>query len=263
MNVAEEPIRISRLSVRGRPVGYVPGQWGGSLVAMERGYFPVSETGYRSLSGLGESAVTEEFLEALAKERDRERSRLVAQAGAPLRPEPSALTNYIHVSSLADRAFQHGVFATDGDRAELWSGAYRLYAMIDSDPRFQPASEHSPWTPEVCASALAKTREAMALLLRWANGYAPGAVPVGLFSARAYLALPPRSDGEPAVRLAAVTAELGLDIPGTSAGVRTARAKRESRSAAVASESEAQQLGLFGEGDLPRKAEAPRRGVGI
>lgn len=262
MNVAEESIRVSRLSVRGRPVGYVPGQWGGSLVALERGYFPVSETGYRSLSGLGESAVTEGFLEALAKERDRERSRVVAQTYAPLRPESSALTNYIHVSSLADRAFQQGVFATDQDRAELWSGAHRLYAMIDSDRRFQPASEHSPWTPEVCASALAKTREAMALLVRWSKGEAPGPVPVALFSARAYLALPPRTDGEPAIRLPTVTPELGLDLSGPSGGVLTGRSRRESRSTGSETGPEAQQLGLFDDGDLPRKAE-PRRGVSI
>ena len=65
---------ITRLfTVRDRPVGFVEGRWGASLVAVERGYFPVSPTGYRSLSGLGGATVTVEHLESLAVDRDRER----------------------------------------------------------------------------------------------------------------------------------------------------------------------------------------------
>ena len=66
-------------TVRGRPVGFVPGRFGGALVAVERGYFPVSSTGYRSLAGhfgiTGEADSTAISPNALKRSRSRRTRR--------------------------------------------------------------------------------------------------------------------------------------------------------------------------------------------
>ena len=72
-----EPKTDTRVfTVRGRPVGFNATRWGGELVAVERGYFPVSPTGYRSCTGfVGRedipADVLTEFMESVAKEQDR------------------------------------------------------------------------------------------------------------------------------------------------------------------------------------------------
>ena len=180
------------MSVRNRPVGLVAGRWGTSLVAVERGYFPVSQTGYRSLSGMAEQAVTAEHLESLANDRDRERQELLRSVRSTVRPESERITNYIHVSMIAEKALHDGFFAPSAERAELWPAAHRLFCLIDTDARFQPAPDHSRWTEEHCAGALAKTREALRFLDGCAKGDFPTGVPMEYFAARAYLALPPK-----------------------------------------------------------------------
>ncbi len=116
--MAEERVK-EVLTVRGRPVGWDEGKWGSSLIAVERRSFPVSQTGYRSLSGL-RGKPTPEFLEALTKERDQERKETLTRAREPVRPGPESLRNYFHVSSSAEKAFHDGFFATDAERAKLW-----------------------------------------------------------------------------------------------------------------------------------------------
>ena len=60
------------------PVGRLSGdRWGGALVAVERGDFPISPTGFRSLSGAGIARVTPDFLESLAQAHERERQAVL------------------------------------------------------------------------------------------------------------------------------------------------------------------------------------------
>lgn len=168
------------LTVRNRPVSFQPGKWGGGLHAVERGYFPISGTGYRSLSGLygahGEDAAAEispEFLETLAANHDRERRSVLARLARPLVPGPDPLSNYVSASIDADKALEEGFFAPDAERADLWAGAFRIYAVIDTDPRFQPAPRSPAWTEAHCTEALLRARDTLAFLRQLASGDFP------------------------------------------------------------------------------------------
>jgi hypothetical protein len=207
-------------SVRGRPVGFVPGHFGGALVAVERGYFPISSTGYRSLAGHfginGEAepaAVAAEFLEALAVAQDRTRDALLARLRRTPLPTADRLGNFIGVSIDAEAALAEGFFAPDGQRFALWRGAFRLLALIDSDARFQPAPTGPAWPAAGCAQALAARRSLLGFVRQLAAGELP-AMPAGTHCAvRAYFELPPKPHGEPEFALPALTAELPLDLP--------------------------------------------------
>jgi hypothetical protein len=178
--------------------------------------------------------------------------------------------NYIHVSMTAEKALHDGFFAPEAERAELWPAAHRLFCLIDTDARFQPAPTHVRWTEADCANALAKARESQRFLERCAKGDFPAEVPVAFFAARAYLKLPPRPGGEPIVALAGVTPELALDVAATTATKARPNQPRLPRVAAAdASHGEQTQLGLFGDNASQKptvRTEAgrpPRRGLSI
>ena len=207
-------------SVRGRPVGFTPGRFGAALVAVERGYFPVSSTGYRSLAGhcgvtgsLDAEAIAPEFLEALAVAQDRNRQGLLARLRRAPLATSDRLGNFIGVSIDAEAALAEGFFAPDAERCALWRGAFRLLHLIDTDARFQPAPSSPAWTLMGCAQALAARRAALAFVRQLAFGELPPPPNGTHFAQRAYLELPPKPDGEPAFELPAVTAELPLDLP--------------------------------------------------
>lgn len=200
-------------------MAFQAGRWGGALAAVERGYFPVSGTGYRSLSGLhgahGEdaAALTPEFLEALAVNQDRERRSVLARLQRPPLPGPDPLSNYVSASIDADKALEEGFFAPDAERADMWAGAFRLFTLIDADPRFQPTPRAPAWTADHCAEALARTRASLVFLRQLATGEFPAARLRRHLSASAYFALPPRAGGEPRVTLPALSAEFAFDWP--------------------------------------------------
>ena len=209
------PIHI--FSVRGRPVGFEPGRFGGALVAVERGFFPVSSTGYRSLAGHfginGEAdpaVISPEFLEALAVAQDRTCRALLARLRRTPRPTPDRLGNFISMSSEAEAALTEGFFARDDERAALWSGAFQRLSLINTDGRFQPAPA---WTSDSCAEALAARRASLAFLRRLAAGELPPPPAGTHLAVRAYFELPPRSGGEPTFALPTRTADLPLDLP--------------------------------------------------
>lgn len=206
-------------SVRGRPVGFQASRFSGALVAVERGYFPASPSGYRSLSGLSDfAAVSAEFLEYLARERDRERARVLTELRRVPRPGRDRLADFIGLSLTVTSAVSDGFFAPDAERAALWGGAYRLLCRIDTDSRFQPAPTAPAWTPEHCAIALERHRELLCFVRQLATGEWPDEPSGPYFGARAYFHLPPRPGGEPPFILPAVTPELALDLPPASPG---------------------------------------------
>lgn len=206
--------------VRGRPVGFVPGHFGGALVAVERGYFPVSSTGYRSLAGhfgiSGEAdpaMISADFLEALAAAQDQTRRAWLARLRRTPAPTSDRLGNFIGVSSDAEAGLAEGFFAPDDERFTLWRGAFRLLSLIDCDARFQPAPHSPAWTAAGCAETLAARRAALAFVRQLAAGELPPPPDGTHFAVRAYLELPPKAGGEPAFASPALTAELPLDLP--------------------------------------------------
>lgn len=241
-------------TVRGRPVGFRSGRWGGALVAMERGDFPISPTGYRSLSGLAAEAVTPDFLEGLAQTHKQEKESRLQCLREAQKPVGDPILNYIHVSRAYEQAVQYGFFATDRDRAGLWAGAHRLLCMVEADARFQPAPDrrYVAWKKEDCANALERVRELKAFLGRLAQGDFPVELPPRLFGVSAYLALPAKPGGEPRIELGGYTAEMALDLP-TAAPVQ--RTKR--RAAEPSPASPEVQLGLFGSPSVATKPASP------
>jgi hypothetical protein len=239
----------------------VEGKWGSSLVAVERGSFSVSQTGYRSLSGL-RGKPNPDFLEALAKERDQERKEILARSREPVRPDAESLRNYIHVSSTAEKAFHDGFFATDAERAKLWPAAFRLFSLVDTDARYQPAPDIR-WSEDSCAKALARTREALQFLKVCASGDFPKKIPFKTpwlqIVPTSYFQLPPKPAGEPVVVLPAVTANLAMDLSANATTPRPATPQKKRtetpRSPRVPSET---QLGLFGADPAPAR---PRCGI--
>jgi hypothetical protein len=207
-------------SVRGRPVGFVPGHFGGALVAVERGYFPVSSTGYRSLAGhfgvSGEAdpaMISADFLEGLSAAQDHTRRALLARLRRTPVPTSDRLRNFISVCIDAEAALAEGFFAPDEERFALWRGAFRLLSFIDTDARFQPAPTAPAWPAAGCADALAARRALLAFLRELAGGALP-VLPEGTHVAsQTYLELPPKPNGEPSFALPALTTELPFGLP--------------------------------------------------
>lgn len=241
-----EEEKITRVfTVRNRPVGFRSGRWGGALVAVERGEFPISPTGYRSLCGVPAEAVTSEFLEELARAHERERHGVLLRLREAHEPVGEPISNYIHASGAYEQGVLHGFFASDRDRAALWSGAHQLLCRVDDDRRFQPSPERTfvAWTKEHCDRALTRVRELKGLLARLAAGEVPAELPVRLIGVQSYLRLSPKSGGEPKIDLGGYTAEMALDMPAVAVTARPTRtrAKEERTEASPV----ANQLGLF------------------
>lgn len=213
--IEDGPMQI--VSVRGRPVGISRSHFGASLVAVERGYFPVSPTGYWSMSGfgmgqLGPLAINPEHLESLAENQDRERKALRVNLQRATIPERDRLRTFIHASLFVDKAINDGFFAPDHERAPLWQAAHRLLSLVNADLRFHPEPNGAAWNKAQCDKALARMRELHGLLKRFAQGDYSGELPMPLFGARAYVRLPPKPAGEPVVALHETTIELSFNL---------------------------------------------------
>jgi hypothetical protein len=239
-------------TVRGRPVGFRSTRWGGELHAVERGYFPVSSTGFYSANSSGQGrrgpeSLPAEFLESLAVAQDRERQALLKQLRENAKAQRDPLMNYIHVSLCAEHAFADGFFAPEAERAALWPAAHRLFLLMESDPRYQP-KPGGRWTEALCAQALVKARTMKGLVERCATGRFPqrSEVPVGCFAMRAYLALPAKKTEERRVILTGVNAELTLNLVGMENQTRSASSQRPSEKAGTSTVASTQ-LSLFGE----------------
>lgn len=219
MQTSESSVVAHVFTVRGRPVGFQSARFGGALVAVERGYFPISPTGYRSLAGhfgggAGEAPdISAEFLETLARNEDQARRAILAQLSRAPKVEPDPLSNFIWISGRAVEAVQAALFAPDDERVAFWSGAYRLLTLIDTDRRFQPASTAPAWTPEACAASLASERELLAYVRTVASGDFSSRPPGLHFGVSGYFDLPPNPAREQAFSLPALTAEFALDLP--------------------------------------------------
>ncbi len=242
--------------VRNRPIGFQEGRWGGALVAVERGDFPISPTGYRSVAGAPAESITPEFLEDLARAHERERQDILHRLREGHQPVGPPISSYIHASSAYEQAVQHGFFATERDRADLWSGAHQLLCRVDHDARFQPAPDRTfvAWTAKHCAAAMARARDLKALLTRLAAGEFPAALPMRMIGAQGYLNLPPKPGGEPKIDLGGYTAEMALELPTVTTAPRPTRTT--ARATPVDHSPSGNQMGLF---DNPADTANPPR----
>ncbi len=255
------PMQI--VSVRGRPVGISRNRFGASLVAVERGYFPVSPTGFWSLSGYGKGqasplTIRPDYLESLAENQDRERKALLVNLMRAVKPERDRKGNFIHVSLYVDKAINDAFFAPDHERAPLWQAAHRLLCLVDADPQFQPAPDGSAWNKEQCDKALANMRNLHACLKRFAQRDYSGELPSPFFGAKAYFKLPPKPSGEPAVALHETTIELlfNLKVEGKPMRLPQRTAERTIKPVEEAVP-QVSQLGLFASEEVP-SLKAPR-----
>lgn len=237
------------VSVRGRPVGINRSRFGASLVAVERGYFPVSPTGFWSMSGYGLGqggplSVPHEYLESLAENQDRERKALLVGLLRAAKPDRDRRGNFIHVSLYVDKAINDGFFAPDHERTPLWQAAHRLLNLVDADPQCQPVPDRFAWNREQCDKALAHMRILHTCLKRFAQGDYAGKLPWPFFGAKAYIQLPPRPSGEPVVALHETTIELSFNLKVAEKPLPTRRpaAPRNITSGPI---QPAAQLGLF------------------
>lgn len=206
-------------TVRGRPVEFRPSSFFGGLYAVERGPFPISPTGFRSLAGHmhqfgpgNPEDISPAFLESLAEAQDKENKALLAR----LRRAPRD-RDFISVSMTAEMALDHGFFAPPEVRVALWQGAYRLLCQIDMDPQCQPKAYSAAWSPEHCATALDEERALLAFVRQLATGDFPAEATIKQFGARAYLALPPKPEGEAGFALPAIASEFAFDLSGPEA----------------------------------------------
>lgn len=259
----EKPAEI--LTIRERPVGFVPGRWGGAFVAVERGYFPVSSTGYRSCTGwMGRTDIPaeekREFLKRLAEDQDRDRAALLKDLRMADRLVGDPISNYIQASMAYERAIEHGLFATDRQRAALWTGAHRLLCLVTENKAFQPAEDgvHVAWNAEQCAKSLAYARELRRLLGQWAAGDMREAPPVRMIGAHGYFELPEKPGGEPRIELGGYTAEFGLSVATHVMGAPVVR--REPVELPKARSADEIQLGLFEGGSSLRVNPSRRAG---
>ncbi len=254
-NMEEGPVQI--VSVRGRPVGINRSRFGASLVAVERGYFPVSPTGFWSLAGYGVGqpsplAIKPEFLESLAEAQDRDRKALLVNLHRAVKPERDRRGNFIHVSLYVDKAINDAFFAPEQERAPLWQAAHRLLCLVDADPQFQPAPNGFAWDQPQCDKALANLRNLHACLKRFAQGDYSGELPWPFFGAKAYVKLPPKPSGEPTVALHETTIELSFNLKVAENPMQVPqRATTRTVMPTAEAVSQVAQLGLFSSEESP------------
>ncbi|AWI09516.1 hypothetical protein [Ereboglobus luteus] len=217
-------------TIRGRPALFKRSMFCGELLATERGVCPFSHTGYRSLAGHTRlpidqpdtrhptEIVTQNFLESIAAENDRQREAALREARKTVRrcsrnrlPAPTS------VGIDADEAVLHGYFATDAQRTELWQTAYLLYHELAESDKYTPdklaATAH--WDEEICHHWMEHVQGKLALLRRLMSGdfsieaFSQG-IPLGLCSG--YFDLPPKPGGEPMIVIPTIIAEMAFEI---------------------------------------------------
>lgn len=251
------------VTVRGRPVGIERSRFGASLIAVERGYFPVSPTGYWSLSGYGANqpgplTISSQFLESLAEAKDRERRALLINLNRATRPEGNSRWHFIHVSLLVDKAIDEGFFAPPEERAPLWQACHRLLNLVAADRRFQPVPDSHAWTEAQCAKAVKRAQILHEMLKRFASGDYSGEIPLPFFGAKAYARLPATAAVEPVVRLHETAIELSFDLKVSAREkVRSPQRTEVVERPAPKAPSVSLQMGLFPETET-KPTTAPR-----
>ena len=138
-------------TVRGRPVMFRKDEdFFGALYATERGWFPLSHTGYISLAQFTNDAVkrtgffnllSENFLENIADANQRKTNKVLREIIQCSRRDSTG-HDVTHHLKCATRAFDYGLFATDAQRRQLWQAAHETYSkLFDCDSVWLVAEE--------------------------------------------------------------------------------------------------------------------------
>lgn len=185
-NTHSDPVENSvdscLVQLRGRPVRLERQQYGWSANVVERGYFPVSPTGYRSFStgnAAGEPPSLK-ALEELSVQFDSERAKALkgalgclAERFAEIHEEGCAdemIGRHISLDMAAQRAFEHGSFAPESERVALWEAAFLLFDRLARDPLVRPLPNGHAWSKSVCDAAVEGAQMAREALRKFMAG---------------------------------------------------------------------------------------------
>ena len=207
-------------TVRNRPVLFTKGdgRYSESLHAVERGPFPISQSGYRSMAGCLynwhddsdiplDAAITPEILDALAVKQEKELQAALIRAKRSARVRPNgSVSQFITLSSTATCITKYGLFADNKTRREVWHAAYPLFQTICDDNHFsieKMAGQAPAWHEEGCRVQLALCREQFALLRRFMAGDLRiednDHIALTYMGSSLYFDLPPKPEGEPVI----------------------------------------------------------------
>lgn len=250
-------------TLRGRPVLFKRSEFCGELHATERGVCAFSPTGFHSLAGHAllpidqpdtrhpTEIVTQNLLESLAAENDRQREAALREARKTARRcSRNRLPTPTSIIIDADEAVLYGYFATDAQRTELWQAAYLLYHELAESDNYTPdklaATAH--WDEEICHHWMEHVRGKLALLRRFMSGD----VSLGDFSQSIligfgadYFNLPPKPGGEPVIAIPAITAEMSFEVEEHESDSITEAQMDETDDDDTETDGKARQLPLF------------------
>ncbi|MDF9828578.1 hypothetical protein M2447_002702 [Ereboglobus sp. PH5-10] len=217
-------------TLRGRPVLFKRSEFCGELHATERGMCAFSPTGFHSLAGHAlipidqpdtrhpTEIVTQNLLESLAAENDRQREAALREARKTVRRcSRNRLPTPTSIIIDADEAVLYGYFATDAQRTELWQAAYLLYHELAESDNYTPnklaATAH--WDEEICHHWMEHVRGRLAQLRRFMSGdftivEFSRSIHIGL--GVGYFDLPPKPGGEPVIAIPTIATALTLGI---------------------------------------------------
>lgn len=150
-----------------RPIRIDRDTFGFSVHAVERGYFPVSSTGYRSF--LGQHELIEEQFPELSRKYAAERKASVVAAEKLLAAKHNSLavgnhqqlSRFLEARYAAERVFEQHIFGPSGERERAWIVGFQLLHRVVSDPMLAPMKTAEPgerlgWTQESCDESLAQ-----------------------------------------------------------------------------------------------------------
>ena len=179
----------------------------GALHATERGHCPISSTGFYSLAGFTPCArqgadfldlLSDNFLESIAAEQQRRTNTVLRDITQCTRHDITDSFAFSQCLHHATEAFQHGLFATDTQRRQLWQSAHATYSntfasrfirQIDKEQRNLPRSIESD-------------RQTFDILCRCMRGdfsFNKTDSHPAILGMRTYCELPPRPEGEPVI----------------------------------------------------------------
>jgi hypothetical protein len=197
-------------TVCGRPVMFrKTGMFFGALHAIERGYFPVSHTGYYSLAQFTFCArdqhiefpdlLSENFLASIAAGQQRQTNEVLREVTQCSRQNAANRYTFIHCAHFAALAFDHGLFATDTLRRQLWQAAHETYSNL-FDSIFVQQAANDRQNP---LRGIETDRQTFDALCRCMNGdFSPDKTSSAFLPAihmTSYCELPPRPGGEPVI----------------------------------------------------------------
>ncbi|MDR1283002.1 MAG: hypothetical protein LBK99_19595 [Opitutaceae bacterium] len=153
-------------TVRNRPVLFLKGErYFGALHAVERGYFPVSSTGYHSLAAFSPGVrndtrfhdlLSRNFLDSIAAEQDRQTNKALHDIVCCASRDMSDESICFSILHRAAHAFEYGFFATIHCAANSGRPRMRL-TQTCSTARLSDPPKRNP--PRDCCEPLMPTAE--------------------------------------------------------------------------------------------------------